>query len=489
MKLRVAFLSVAALSCCNPEQQPAAPERSDAPTSNDRDLILITVDTLRADRLSAYGYERPTSPFLDRLAQTSWRFERALVPMPRTTQSLAALMTSLRPSQNRVRWLHSKLGTEFETLAERFQEADFTTGAFICIPYLKRNPPRPKGLEQGFDHFWIARGQAQAETLTEKALRWLEKQERPVFLWVHYRDPHAPYLDFKEFTDQHTSDYQGRFTEEFHYFPRDPGGMGERRKEYQELKGRLVFGHDRLPADEAQHVNTLYDGEIAYTDRQIEELIEGIRRFRGSDSVVVFTADHGESLGEHDYWYDHGDFLHDTCVRVPLLIQVPDTQPAVIAEQVSTLDIAPTLLEIFGLAALEEHEGRSLAGLENQQSLPPEPLLLEAGEALLHEWNDRRLREDPRGRHRAVSTTEYKTILIPGATPDEDRYELYHLPTDPDELVNLATSPDHAEVLQEHQALLQDALRTEQAIEAPDISEEERALLESVGYLGAGESE
>jgi len=285
-------------------------------------LLLIAVDTLRADHLGAYGYARPTSPSLDRFMNGAVVFEDAQATSSWTLTSFASLFTGLLPSAHGCTTYGSALDASFRTLAEILGEAGFDTAAVVSHVFLG-----PKhGLPQGFAHFesTVARYDAaesnqavSSPVVTDRALDWLATRRRddaPFFLFVHYFDPHAPY--------------------------RKHAGITER------------FGNDE---------RSRYDGEIAFTDAHVGRLLDGLANVPGSEhTVVVFTSDHGEEFGEHG-GARHGSSLYQEVMRVPLAIAAPGIPPRRVPDPVSGVDVLPTLLDLLGLPAPREPiAGRSL---------------------------------------------------------------------------------------------------------------------------------
>lgn len=472
-----------------------------------KSVVLITIDTLRADHLSCYGYGKPTSPFLDSFAKESARFEHAIVPVPRTTQSLASLLTGLYPQRTKVRSLNDKLDSSFETLAERFAAKGFVTGAFVEIPFLL--PGRPQGLAQGFKeqfHYDPAPGEWRAEELTKRALAWIEQQgDRPFFLWLHYRDPHAPYWPpdpFKNrFDPQYPIDgskYDGPLPEYFHYWPVDesfqmvvpPGATAE---ELRSGKEHLKFGDSPLLTPRyVERAIALYDGEIAYTDHALKQLYDGLHTSKVADSLVtVLTADHGESLGEHRFYFDHGEFLYDTCLRVPLIIEVPGFPTRAIPDLVGTIDIAPTLVELFGLEPMREVQGRSLVPLLRGDPLPRVTYFAESGEPLFPEGNPRfkdldHKITDPLDRLRGfVPSANLKLIWDP-TRAEEDSIQVFHTDEDPGEVVNRAKEYESNHRLDGGKAALHGLHGMDKGVKLSEVSREQREALNQAGYTSGG---
>lgn len=507
VRMRAAWLSVVTLLLagggCSERPTPQGPWRS---------VLLVTVDTLRADRLGAYGHDQPTSPVLDALADRSARFERALVPTPRTTQSLASLLTGQDPIRHGVRLLQQTLADERVSVAERFRDAGFATGAFVVVPFLSPHFGA-QGLDQGFESFESfddARGfarDARADEVADAAIRWIDAQgDAPWFLWIHLRDPHAPYWNHPGdaaqgcgLADALTPDYRGAWEGYFHYWAVRPNGRpaaGGVTKALQERKGRVKFGHDRLADADVERAIALYDGEILYTDYHLGRILGALEdRGRADDTVVAVTADHGESLGEHDFWFDHGEYVYDATLRVPLVVHAPTWPAAVVDGQVGTIDVAPTLLELFGLDALPEADGRSFAAALAGAPFEGRNLLAESGEPLMAEWNPRFRTgeggvfvapEDPRDRLRATSLASGEKLIFDPRAGPRGEFQLFRPTDDPGETANLAGEPGALEALKRPREALRKLSETDLTLEPQDLPDEVREQLESQGYLGGG---
>lgn len=324
-------------------------------------ILLITVDTLRADHLSAWGYPRATSPNLDRLAGEGLRFEQAEAQWPKTGPSFASLFTSTYPKDNGiVRQVGMPLPCTFTTLAEVLQRAGYSTHAVVANGAVGSH----LYFDQGFGTFLESWNMAPAErdanptgagNVTRLALAAAAKIDpaRPWFLWVHYLDPHAPYRPPAAFENRFQGDAQFDGTIE----------IPVSRRHKQELAGigraQVIDGEKRLAFYVAR-----YDAEISYVDQEIGRLLAGLGEKRLlTDTLTAFTADHGESLGEHDYYFNHGRLGFQTCLHVPLVLHWPGRlAPAVDRSPVELLDLAPTLLAAAGveLPGGRWKQGRSL---------------------------------------------------------------------------------------------------------------------------------
>jgi len=285
-------------------------------------VLFVSIDTLRADHLGCYGCPRPTSPSLDALAAKSVVFESAQSASSWTLPSLASLMTSMPASAHECDRIASRLDPSYPTLAEILRDSGYDTAFVASHVFLSAG----YGLQQGFTHVDTRILQDESAitspAVTDWGVRWLENKaaahdDVPWFLWLHYFDPHAPYLVHE--------------------------GISERFGTESDL--------DR------------YDGEIAFTDGHLGRLFEAFERLGfAADTVVVVVADHGEEFGEHGN-KGHGYDLHEEVVRVPLILRVPGTAPRRVPDVVPTLDVLPTILELCGARPRRVIEGRSLAPL------------------------------------------------------------------------------------------------------------------------------
>jgi arylsulfatase A-like enzyme len=335
------------------------------------DVLLITVDTLRADRLGVYGFALDTSPAIDRLAASGVVFERAIAGASFTSGSHASIMTSRYTREHTIGYMNG--GTRLEgitTLAETFERAGYQTAAFVGNVILNRD----SGLDRGFEVYDDELPDPErnrefvferiAEKTTERALRWLENRDhRPFFLWVHYQDPHGPYTPPPAF--------RGKFPPEFKPdekpLPVLDGVSG--------LNGipsyQYIDGIRRQSVYEAR-----YAEEIAYADHWIGELVARVEANASKEGIiVVFTADHGESLGEGDRYFSHGSSTLPDQARIPLIIRAPGLQAGRRAEIAHHVDIMPTILELAGFAVPADASGVALGPILRGDALPVERLV------------------------------------------------------------------------------------------------------------------
>jgi arylsulfatase A-like enzyme len=337
---RSGLLILALLAC--PGASAHAREGS-APLPPLRGILLVTIDTLRADHVGAYGAPFPT-PALDALAAEGVLLEQACTPTPSTGPAHASLLTGLHP------WNHGTLRNavaldpRIPTLADRLRQHGFATAAFVSSYVLDRR----FGFHQGFDTFWfepdqelVWRGQGgqkfyatRGDATTRAAMAWItENAERPFFVWVHYFDPHTPYDP--------------------------PPGYAVSPEVPVSLEGKRL-GSDTSPASLERLIRN-YRGEVLYADAQLGRLVERLRILQLLDrSAVIATSDHGEGLGDHGV-LEHGKVLFDELVRVPVLIRAPGLEAGRRLEGDAQLeDLAPTLLALAGVEAPEGLDGRNL---------------------------------------------------------------------------------------------------------------------------------
>jgi arylsulfatase A-like enzyme len=472
------------------------PPDPEVPIPRPANLLLIVVDTLRADHLSCYGYQRRTSPRIDRFAAEGTRFVDAIVQKPKTSPSMASILTGTYPHTHGLIDCKSWLPDEALTLPEILAERGWQTAAVVS----NANLSPTFNFDQGFEthvHIDKKAGGHEATRVNAVALEWLEENhERPFFLYVHYMEPHARYSPPPPYRDRFVGDeLWGE-----HRGLRPPIG-----------RDRLGTIHRRDAIEGGSRDLDLYvaryDGEIASVDEQIGRLLDRLRELGLEDTTLVaFTSDHGESLTEHAVYFDHGQFAYENNLRVPLILRYPPAIPVGHVEEtvVQSIDLAPTLLDLLGVPPPREIEGRSLLPLMlGGAPARPGVAYAEAGYVKgklitairTREW---KLIFNPRGAHPASDAFHPAVLLHPlrlktlwraahGGPGSWRRWELFHLPSDPDEETDLAS--ERPEVLAELQARLEGWLATAPAERnpvhmkkeklPPDILEELRAL----GYV------
>ncbi|MDJ0847814.1 MAG: sulfatase [Myxococcota bacterium] len=339
--------------------------RAEAPAGAPN-LLLVTVDTLRADTLACYGGEATVGAALCALGDRGVRYVWAFSTAPSTAPSIASLLTSRYPQDHGVtEFATTTLADEVETVAERLADAGWHTAAFVSNPVL--HPARSLG--QGFATYDArmneretnrAIREREARATTDAALAWAREAREPWFLWVHYQDPHGPYDPPNAAP------------------PREaPGGVALRPlREHSGYGG--IPAYQTLPG---LRRSTSYEGryrdEIRYLDAHVGRLLADLDA-QGSPPGVLLTADHGEAFGEDGYYFAHGHSVGLEQVRVPLLWRPPGGRaPAVVAAPVSTVDVAPTLLAAAGVPAPEAWIGRPLPLVEPEDGGSSRALFVE----------------------------------------------------------------------------------------------------------------
>jgi len=391
-------------------------------------LILITLDTTRADRLGCYGHQSAMTPVLDRLARRGIAFERAYTPVPLTLPAHASILTGLNPPEH---GLHNNgqgaLSASLPTLATELAGAGYDTGAFVAAFVLDKR----FGLSRGFgtydDNLDKADGTLHghhryraANFVIDAALSWIQpRANKPFFCWVHLFDPHFPYLAHSE-----------RFGNKF--------------------------------ADEP------YDGELAYVDAELGRFFGSLDRAGILErSMIVVVGDHGESLGEHGE-LAHSMTVYDATLRVPLLISVPDIScPGHrVDEPVSVVDICATVLDCLGRSPIPETSGRSLRPALRGQTMSAQACFAETDEPYqTARWAPLR----------ALITSQWKYIRSPKA-------ELYDLLNDPHELQDLAhRHPEQLQLMERQLAEWEQRMHQRSAGNVT-LTERERRVLNSLGY-------
>jgi arylsulfatase A-like enzyme/Flp pilus assembly protein TadD len=425
------ILAIALLSACS---RPKAPERSP-------NVLVITVDTLRADRLGCYGFDAARTAHIDKLSREGIRVEHAVASAPITMPSHTSIFTGFDPPAHGVRDNGTfPVPAEIDTLAERLKSVGYQTQAFVSAEVLHSR----YGLDQGFDGYddqlWneaeqtdFKRQERSGEKTMDRVLRWLTQRPasaEPFFLWVHLFDPHQPYTP---------------------------------------------------PPPEARVAPTPYDGEIAFVDRQIGRLVEALEKNGSLDeTILIFTSDHGESLGEHGE-DTHAVFIYESTIRIPLIFRYPPKLPAgkVYAQSVRSVDLMPTILGLADQAPAKVQGtdlSKALVGSDPAPALPQysESLYPELafGMAPLH----------------GLRLDDWTYIRAPHA-------ELYNRATDPAEARNLLDAskdaPGAAEAKRKAAELdqllsryVEESRRFGFVADATPLDDDTIEMLQALGYMG-----
>jgi arylsulfatase A-like enzyme len=331
------------LASCAPDTRPS--------------VLLITVDTLRLDRVSCYGGPPENTPGIDRMAAGGVRFAAVQAPRGLTWPSLTTVLTGLHPRTHQVRLNGAMLDESFETLPEILQDAGYDTGGFLanmcdapnrgldtffCAWWEKSGPPAQRQRKQWDSHEQPAWDAA----ITREAERFIRAgRNRPFFAWVHYIDPHKPFDPVPE----HLRDaYDGSF-------PVDDDSLA-----------RLTLAGESMTAGQREQLMAVYDSQVAGVDAHISRLLQVLEdEGLAGNTVVVFTADHGEELGDHNAYFYHLSSVYQQVLALPLILRWPGHLPEgrVVEAPVAAVDLAPTVLGLLEVPAGDAMEGASRAAL------------------------------------------------------------------------------------------------------------------------------
>ncbi len=436
------FISLLACSACSREPDAIEQQRGAVETKARPNVLLITLDTLRADYVSCYGSNRVSTPAIDALAARGVRFAKAIVQIPLTAPSHASILTGTYPQVHKVRDMGGFfMDQDLPTLATALSEAGFETAAFVAAAVLNHQ----YGLDHGFatyndqmkDDTIKSRlpgvvAEVRGETITRRALEWLDGrlqgpasagQARPFFLWIHYYDPHFPYDPPEPYLAKH---------------PKDP-----------------------------------YAGEVAYTDAQVGKLLGWLSESGIQGNTLVFLlADHGEGLGDHGE-FTHGVFLYESTVHVPFIAAGPGIPAGrVVPQQVRSIDVMPTILDLLVLPSGDKVQGASLKSslLEGKEPRSNYCYMETLYPKIQHGWAELR----------GMRTDDYKLIIAP-------RPELYRFSDDPGEERNVIEKhPADSDRLQKKVWEIAGPPQSLGKIEPMPVNEERRRELDALGYVSSG---
>lgn len=391
-----------------------------------QNFLLITIDTLRADRLSCYGSQYPKTPNIDKLAGRGVLFSRAFANTSTTLPSHANILLGTTPNHHGVHEnLNFVVREELLTLTELLKNNGYSTGAFVGAYALDSR----FGLSQGFDFYDdkysrlhsvnLVSLERKAEAVIEAALEWLKGRVSPWFLWVHCWDPHSP------------------------YDPPEPF--------------------------KTQYKDHLYEGEVAYVDLILGNLFGYMKENNLFDStLIIFTGDHGESLGQHGE-ETHGFFAYNSSIWVPLIISRPETAPGRVDYYVSHIDIFPTVCDVLGIKKPSFLQGASLLPALKREKLPERPIYFES----LYPYYSR-------GWAPLKGFILKKKKFIDSPIP-----ELYDLNHDFDELNNLAGRKKVAQLTSQLKKIIQALTPAEKIDATQKVDRETREKLASLGYISS----
>jgi arylsulfatase A-like enzyme len=424
----------------------------------DCNVILISIDTLRADHLGCYGYPRPTSPSVDRFAEDAVQFQWAIAHAPSTEPSHGAIFTSMLPAHHGGwRAKRQPISSDAVMMAEIFKGAGYKTVSYNGGGQVSKN----FGFDRGFDVYDSSSGDFNEKV--DKAQEWIQQNgEDKFYMFLHTYQVHAPYTPEKQYLDLFDGDYSG-----------DLGPT---------ISNRLLIdiheGTVRPSAADVQHIVNTYDGEIRSMDDAFGRLSAFLTQQGILDNtIVLFTSDHGEEFGEHGEVGRHSHALYDELLHVPLLMHFPMQKfgGTKVDQQVRGIDILPTLTEILAIEPLEQFQGSSLVSLLGGRDNDPRPAVSQVDLAQPHPPT-------------SIRTASEKLILGSPKSVDDalsQAYQYYRLSEDPAEVENLFDSPGSGESIlaleQELRALLAGP-GVEPANQPIEIDETTQQQLKALGY-------
>jgi len=438
---------------------------SQTPAEPRGDVLLITIDTLRADHLGLYGYERATSPEIDRWFGGHAVYQRAYSAEAATSPSVVSILSGMLPQDHGIRLFFQLLSDDVELIPDLLPR-DYQTAAIVSNMVLT---DEAIGLARRFDHYDDRIDQREsarkmfernAERTTNAALLWLAQErdpDRPLFLWVHYIDPHGPY--------------------------RAPEGAPVR----FEHEGKHEFDLDTIPAfmrvegvDDGLAYVDRYDEEIAYVDAHVGRLLSGYARHRDPDAaLILLTADHGETMMEHERWFNHSYHVYQPIVRVPLALRGPGVERGRVERLASGLDVAVTILAFAGVDVPAALEGRDL---RRGTALSPDRTVFTEASRQGFQWRaairgDRKWMMNVRGPEASVvERVEYDLAADPGEANGRPWGEATDSTRRLEELVH--ADPDPAGMPAEYS----EGVRLQAPKVAPDVSDEQLEALRALGY-------
>lgn len=427
-----------------------SPRLSDLPH-----IFLVTVDTLRRDFLGCYGYSRGTSPNIDDFSAEAAIYDTCYAHAPETISSFASIHTGFYPHESKL--VNQPLPSEAQTIAETLRESGYNTLAVVSNYVLQS----PEGFEQGFMVYDDTLLQAEAvrkqpervaKDTTERAIELLTQYHNaPVFMWIHYQDPHGPYTPPPPYSTMFSyPDHEPRLLK-VNPSVYGKGGIPS----YQKLGDNTDF----------YHYVSQYEGEIRYQDASFGQLLAAIKELGIYDkSVIMFSSDHGECLGEKDYYFCHSENLYEPLIQVPLIIKYPDEKPQRIANTAQHIDLFPTILKLIGRSPENNLRGRDLRCLTDEK---------------MEIFSEKVV-------NRKTSLVCENMKLIFSHSPSN--WEFYDLTADPTEKDNLISKPEHSQRITDmkkriHGFAYYDVPPEIKPVERRKRTEQELENLKSLGYL------
>ncbi|MGA1870804.1 MAG: sulfatase [bacterium] len=424
-------------------------------------IILILVDTLRPDHLGCYGYSKNVSPNIDKFSADALLFKNCFSQASDTRLSCASILSGFFPHETKITESFV-LPPDVTTLPEILQQQGYTTAAVVSNYILRKN----KGWDQGFMIYDDTMDQCElvrkcperiAEYTTKKAIELIKEFHKdPLFLWVHYQDPHGPYTPPEPYNRMFGDPNQKCLNLKINYSVSGRGGIPT----YQVLNEQRNF----------YHYVSQYDGEIRYLDEHFGYLIEALKEYGiYNNALIIFSSDHGEGMGEHNYYFAHGEEIYNSQIHVPCIVRYGRRLKGIRTNFVQHIDIVPTIINILALKKNPLFRGRDFRKAHA------------AGGEIFSETNSP-----------FVWDSIKLSLIVDGLkliyTPLFNQYQLFDLIEDPSEKNNLSgmshykKQEDNLKIRLER-VCKEDFLQIPETIKPPDMTEEEKARLKSLGYL------
>ncbi len=423
-------------------------------------IFLITTDTLRADHLGCYGYRRDTSPNIDAFAKDAMLFENCFSHAADTRYSFASLLSGFLPHETGILF-NANLPSSVVTLPQMLKKRGYSTMAVMSNYVMQKK----RGFANGFDVYEDSMSDREANRFapektasnaTDSAIDLLKKYEgNRLFMWVHYQDPHGPYTP--------PDPYHGMFV--------DPDREPRRVKMNSSLSGRGgIPAYQRLKGhDDFNYYVSQYDAEIKYHDNQFKRLIDQIKAQGMYDnSLIIFSSDHGEGMGDHDYFFAHGEYIYNGQIHIPLIVKLSDQLSGRRKDFVQHLDIVPTVLDVAGIETVANLRGTDLRKVNNDKEIFSEM-------------------KSPFVEDKVKYALIYKGFKLI-YTPHYNRFELYDLISDFAERTDLIADDTHLQRTNELKHRMfricrEDFLKIRNNRPVPQLDADELKKLKSLGYV------
>jgi arylsulfatase A-like enzyme len=419
-------------------------------------IIFITLDSLRADHLGCYNYKRNTSNNIDLLSTKGVKFTQAITQATWTTSSISSLITSFYPNHELIE--QGYISKHQPNLIRILKNNGYSTILFSGNSIISMTF---EDIKTDFDIFNVT--QNKADKILQLAVDWIEKiRKTPFFLWVYFEEPHYPYTP--------PSDYYNNFINDNLYVHKNVPILEDDgiHNEYYSFRviPRCVAEHG---ITDIGYYIAKYDGQIKFADEQIGKLLDLLHKKNiENNTLIILFSDHGELLGEHNFYFNHSHYVYEGLIRVPLLIIFPRRIPRnkIIQRTVQLIDIYPTVLDIVGIKNNRNIEGKSFL-----------PLIMgKSDHHIFYTFSETAFWPSPR----CIRTDEWKLIY----NRKRENYELYNLKEDPKETNNLINErSDIANSLKQQLERWSQNAKTNLLYKKDNLSENEKLKLKSLGYI------